>query len=226
MAHTNTIGPLKTSGYRLRLPTFDEVVSNAININRYPVPTAPQQLNLSGSNQLLLTFMNFTCNGTITKLTYIGQLRPSHYDDTSGEYYVTTWPYFSLWHRQFHEPRDYFEETHGIGPSNHSQLSITHFNINEVNAFVEVNVNLATNVTFKEGDILGVRMQQTITSGSFPITVLKQEGGYGLTRICDHQNAGGQCSEMSDEIQEIPYISVGTSKTSCHWKTNIKLIPV
>ena len=224
MTHTNTIGPLKTSGYRFRrLPTFDEVVSNAININRYPIPTAPQQLNLSGSNQLLLTFMNFTCNGTITKLTYIGQLRPSYYYDyTNDEYYVTTWPYFSLWHRQFHGQRYYFEETHGIGPSNRSQLNITLVNINEVNAFVEV----TTNVTFKEGDILGVRMQQTITSGSFPITVLKQVGGYGLTRICDHQNAGGQCSEMSDEIQEMPYISVETSKTSCHWKTNIKLIPV
>ena len=187
MAHTNTIGPLKTSGYGFRrLPTFDEVVSNAININRYPIPTAPQQLNLSGSNQLLLTFMNFTCNGTITKLTYIGQLefRPSHYDYTSGEYYVTTWPYFSLWHRQFHGQRDYFEEIHGIGPSNRNQLSITHFNINEVNAFMEVTVNLATNVTFKEGDILGVRMQQTITSGS-PITctVLKQVGGYGLLHV-------------------------------------------
>lgn len=227
---TYALGPLKTSGYQSPvLPTFDDVVNNAIYINRQPRPATPQQLNLSGNRQLLLTFMNFTCNGTMTKLTYIGWIRSLGidylHDDVSS--WLTTWPYFSLWYQQFHG--DYIEESHSgniIGPSNPNQPGLS---ISRVENSALVEVNLTTNVAFKEGDILGVRLQRRNNSftmtrqqtswNSLHVSVLKQTGGYGVTLVCNRQN-GDQCSEMSNKIQEIPYITVETSETCMNKKTN------
>ena len=76
-------------GYQV--PTFHEVLRNVTFVNGPPIPDPPPTLDLS-RGRLLFPFMNFTCNGTIKRLTFLGWL------NESGEPFdVTSWPYFSLW---------------------------------------------------------------------------------------------------------------------------------
>ena len=85
-------------------------------------------------------------------------------------------------------------------------------------------LSLTQEISFRDGDILGVQLYQQGHSHPIPhtgsvfkdgtIKVLKQMGGYGLTQVCDCQNDGRCCepNETSEKIQEIPYIAIETSK--------------
>ena len=172
------------SGYQI--PTFREVVRNATFVNGPPVPASPPTLNLSRDRQLLFPFMNFTCNGTITRLTFLGWL-----SDSSGAGQVdnniiitglTLGPYFSLWHPQYDMYA--FEEINQIEVDQKS-ISISRSTLN--NQLVEA--TLMTNVVFSQGDVLGIRLQQyygtSIRSG-ISMKVLKQSRGYGTTLDCFH----------------------------------------
>ena len=210
--YANYIGPLKTSGYQI--PTVQRLINDAIFVNGPPIPDPPQQLNLT--RQLLFPFMNFSCNGTITNLAFVVT------SDNDNVLSLTSWPYFSLW---YYHHEGYFKEwNHNvIGPTDSISFMIQPHMI-EVNRPLIFNLRVR-NVRFRDGDILGVRMHQRDNRGQFnprkrsvqyhnTVKVLKQTGGYGQTLVCNHQNSG-RCrepNEISDKIQEIPYIAIETSK--------------
>ena len=197
---------MKISGNtdRYQIPTFREVVNNATFVNGPPIPDPPQQLDLSSGRQLLLPFMNFTCDGTITRLTFFGWLN-SESSESFNVTRLTSWPYFSLWH-QFYEHRGY-EKVCEIGPE-HSDLLMGSMRLNHL-----VEVTLTTNVMINEGNILGVRLQSgSPISNGIDITVLKDSRGYGKTLVCDayEQSTRVRCST---EFQEKLYISIETGET-------------
>jgi hypothetical protein len=149
--------------------------------------------------------MNFKCSGAITRLTFLGWLSESSEDlNVTGR--LTSWPYFSLWHQD----RQYtggsaFEKMNQL---HYDQLSISINRSILNNQLVEV--TLMTNVTFNQGDILGIRRQQRYPiENDINMAVLKQSGVYGRTQICDAGNHEfGWCTEPAIEIQEKVYISI------------------
>ena len=198
------LGPLKINGIAVQ-----QLIDDAIFVNGLPIPDPQQHLNLS--RQLLLPFMNFTCNGTLRSLEFVAT------SDCNNAVNLMSWPYFSLWHHR----GGYFEERSHIGPS-----------INPLSVGSSLMMNrpfiatLTQEISFRDGDILGVQLHQQGRSHPGPIPhtrsvfkdgtikVLKQIGGYGLTQVCDCQNDGRCCepNETSEKIQEIPYIAIETSK--------------
>ena len=145
--HIHALDVQETSGFQI--PTFSEVVRNATFVNGPPIPNPPPTLNLSRGRQLLFPFMNFTCNGRITRLTFLGWLSGSseQFDVTSltsGPYFFLRCQYISLRTRiyKFHGPDDLL-----TGSLSLSGINVTH---------QVVEVTLTTNVMFSADDILGV----------------------------------------------------------------------
>ena len=198
---------MKISGY-YQIPTLHEVMSNATFINDRLPPNPPQQLDLSNGRLLLLPFMTFVCNGTITRLTYFGWLsEPSEHFSVRR---LTSWPHFSLWRRC--EDHHYFvKETVEIGPTDPDQLSVSMLNRNNVV------VMITSSVTFNVGDILGVRLQQRNTSitNGITISVQKQSDDYDQTPVCGLQ-PNSSCSQPQNmTYQGRPYISIASPNQWC-----------
>lgn len=157
-----------------RIPTPQEVVNNASFI------LCDQPSTSCVSNTILLTqlfpFMNFTCNSTITRLTFIAKrtttIRIPYSSKTSRQLpqwtnelstsYVASWPRFSLWR---HYNDSFYDMGNGIGPSDSNQLLV--LQVTEIDNMdsarlihrtqIELTeVNLTEAVKFKEGDILGL----------------------------------------------------------------------
>lgn len=194
---------MKISGFnQIGLPTFQEVVNNAAFVNGPPIPNPPHQLALSSGRQLLFPSMNFTCSGTITRLTFLGWLNES--SDQFSVTNLTSWPYFSLWHSFYAE--DGFMKVNGIGPDRYDSLRLDVM-LNE-NDHQLVKVTLRTNVMVTEGNILGVQLQQndSLIKNGIDMTVLKEPGGYGLTLVCDNE-----ITSCYEEF-EIPYIYIQTGE--------------
>ena len=195
-------------------------MGNATYVNGPPVPYPPQLLDLSGDRQLLFPFMTFSCSGTITRLMFLGWL-----DESSAQFDVarlTSWPYFSLWHRVEHaqnlvwsRSNRQYEEVRQIGPDildlQMVSLRLTRFN----HQLVEV--SLTTNVTITAGDVLGVTLQQRYPSPSHGInmTVLKESNGYGKTLVCYAGDMQLYTCNTSF-FQETPYIAIKTGEKIHH----------
>ena len=199
--HIHALDVQETSGFQI--PTFSEVVRNATFVNGPPlIPNPPPTLNLSGGRQLLFPFMNFTCNGRIIRLTFLGWLSGS-----SEQFDVTrlmSWPYFSLWRPHQHQ----FEEIQ-IGPNDLLTGSLSLSRINVTHQMVEV--TLTTNVMFSADDILGVTLWQNrlpTGNGIYSSIELLKSRGYGETPVYDHncQSTHAQCNLYS--LQEKPYVAI------------------
>jgi hypothetical protein len=193
------------------MATFREVVGNATFINGPPIENPTQTpLHLSSDSQLLFPFMNFTCSGTMTRLTFLGWL-----SDSSEQFNVTrltSLPYFSLW-----RPRQdqYFEEAEQIGSDSLTQL----YRINATYQLVEV--TLSTDIQFNPSDVLGVtsisqprRSDSTFASG-ISMTILSESRDYDKTLRCDYiGHATGQsvCVQCSEALNSSPYIAIETGE--------------
>ena len=162
---------------------------------------------------LLFPFMNFTCDGTITRLMFIARLisnsRIHHFDPML----LSTWPQFFLW-------RDHGNDIHTIGPSERSQIQTTGTESTYTNTVDEIGrfeIDLAPSpVPFREGDILGLHMNHTfmIRIGNHAkLTVLGHRKGYGLRLSCNQDHV---CTDPGqarrEDIQFMPYIAVETGK--------------
>ena len=216
------IGPQKISGFRGQIPTLDNLMNKAIFINSPPTPL-PEPTQQPGSTtfsrQLLLPFMNFTCNGTLVRLIFVANKHLQYYDHNAGgnveKLTLASWPCFSLW--RHHRREGYFEKMHDIGPFDPNQLTVFRAETTGVARLVEVNLT----ATFKEGDVLGVALggQQSSAHGdpvstitpSNDLKLLKEAEGYGRTLVCNNT----RCSEHSVMNQEMPYIAVETSNQRC-----------
>lgn len=153
----------------------------------------------------LLPFMNFSCNGTITKLVFIGRFDPNDQSLTTA----TSWPYFSLWHRRSRPLDNMYseEEEYGIiGPSDPNQFTVTL----KRNGMALIEVHPCTHAMFEDGDILGVRLMQSPGNPRHNIEILKQAGGYGQIMNC-HRD-GYLPIQCSTTMQAIPYIAIGASE--------------
>jgi hypothetical protein len=152
--------------------------------------------------------MNFTCGGTIRRLTFLGWLSESteRFDITR----LTSWPHFSLWHPRHHP---YFEEMQQIGPS-YYDLQTDSLRLNANHQLVEVTFNLTMNITFSADDILGVTLTQrngsTVGSG-INMTVVKESRGYGKTLVC-YPNSRSTHACFEDSFRERPYIAIETGE--------------
>ena len=102
--------------------------------------------------------MNFICSGTITSLTFLGWLNKSNEQFNVSR--LTSWPYFSLWHHRYSNCGEHYSEIAEIGPTDPDQLNISM--LNRDNVLVRIILNRS--LTFNEGDILGVRLQERSTS--------------------------------------------------------------
>jgi hypothetical protein len=111
-----------------------------------------------------------------------------------------------------------FKEINQIEFDDYDQLSITRSMIN--NQLVEV--TLMTNVTFSQGDILGIRLQQQPVERGSPfennLAVLKQSEVHGRTQVCyvyyDQTAADFEyvwCTR-SDNVEKL-YIAIETGET-------------
>ena len=202
------------SGYQI-LPVR-EVVNKALFIsgddNNYyslsPILAATSQI--SSTDQLLFTFMNFTCSGMITRLIFVAR---RSYELNN----VTSWPVFSLWKNRsgnFIEMQRFFpDQASSIQPAfesttNDSQLE---------KVFM---INIMPPIQFKSGYVLGLRQNSLSVTGTQPhfyntIKVLRQSGGYGLTLICGDQyrlEGPTRCPAVNvTKRKEMPYIAVETS---------------
>ena len=192
------------SGYQV--PTLREVVRNATFVNGPPISNPPQTLNLFSGRQLF-PFMNFTCNGTITRLTFLGWLSgPSEQFDITS---LTLGPYFFLWRWRQHQ----YDEI-PIGPD-YNNLLTGSLNISRINVTHRVvEVTLTTNVMFSADDILGVLVAQRqggLPAGNdiYSIDLLKSRG-YGETPVCQSTHMHAQCDSYS--LQEKPYIAIETGE--------------
>ena len=208
--HIHALDVQETSGFQI--PTFNEVVRNATFINGPPIPDPPPTLDLVSDEQLLFPFMNFTCNGRITRLTFLGWLNdhessePFQFDATR----LTSWPYFSLWRPRQHQ---YFEEIQ-IGPNYHDlQASLR---INDLDdQLVKVNFSLTTNVMFSANDILGVTQRyyndSTLTQPD-SINISMAVLGYSETPICyTWQSIPTSCNATMFQEKQ-PYIAIETGE--------------
>ena len=179
-------------------------MSNATFVNVPPTSNPPPTLNLVSGRQLLFPFMNFTCNGTITRLTFLGWLGESggrQQSDITTR--LTLWPHFSLW-----RPRQdqYPEETEQIGPESPRQYRI---NATYQLAMVEVTIN----TRFYANDILGVTLLDrgdSTTESGISMAILTESRDYGKTLYCYYTDRGQRehisCNE--DSSRERPYIAI------------------
>ena len=164
--------------------------------------------------------MNFTCNGIITRLTFLGWL-----SDFSGQFDVTrltSWPYFSLWHC-CEDPHNhhYFWKRAEIGPTDHSQLSVSMQNGNNVLMILTT----SGSVSFNEGDILGVRLQPRAASIANGITIslvlpdqtlVNYYYNYWYYYYGIQPDEFNICSQpFTDRYQGRPYICIITSRAVC-----------
>ena len=154
--------------------------------------------------QLLFPFMNFTCSGMITSLTFMARSELNTDSSQLQNGVLTSWPVFSLWQR--------------MPGSDFTQI------LNEVSIPVIGDIQegvLVINITvpsipFQSGYILGLR-QQNIQQPNNYIRVLRQIGGYGLTLISGNQNnvdwpTGWRFPAVNfTKQQEMPYITIDTS---------------
>ena len=207
MAHA--VGPLKVSG-SYQIPIFREVVSNAAFVNVPPIPNPPRLLELSSGREVLFPFMNFTCNsGTITRLMFLWwQNGPVNADR------LTSWPYFSLWHPLHYDGG--FMEVSGIGP--YQLMGSLDVMLNRNNHYDQlVEVTLTGNIPFNNGDILGVRLQQSpdsSASNGISMTVLEQSEDHNQTLACWRNiYTPDLCYTQSSSFQENPYIAIETGET-------------
>ena len=146
--------------------------------------------------------MNFTCNGRILRLTFLGWLNESSepFDITR----LTSWPYFSLWRPRQHQ---YFEEIQ-IGPNNNYDLQVSLRLNDQDDQLVEVTFSLTTNIVFSANDILGVTRNDSIIHNGISMAVL----GYSETPVCyTWQSTPARCNAtMLQEKQ--PYIAIETGE--------------
>ena len=190
----------ETNGFQI--PTLREVVSNTTMpyyIDGPPIPYPPQQLDFSDARHLLFPFMKFTCTGTITKLAFLGWLSGSVEQFNVPR--LTPWPYFSLWHQDQHWQQIYVK----IAGIDYDQRNINRNILN--NQLVEV--TLTTNITFSQGDFLGISLLQhssPIESG-INMAILKQSEVHGRTQVCYiyHNFEHDWCTES--EIEKL-YIAI------------------
>lgn len=213
------------SGYQI-LPVR-EVMNKAMFINNdgtSPILSAIDQIG--PTEQLLFPFMNFTCDGSLTRLMFVASRQRE-----LNKNVIISWPMFFLWHSD--EDNSNFQLI-SIGPSARNQItslqppSISSINGNEVEV---VMVNFASPIRFVAGDILGLRQHnrpqtqylsntsstqnttlEPLVSDS-SIRVLRQSGGYGLALICDEWYQSHGCPISVRRVQEMPYIAIETSKS-------------
>ena len=197
--HIHALDIQETSGFQI--PTFSEVVRNATFINGPPIPNPPPTLDLSGGRQLLFPFMNFTCSGIITRLTFLGWLNES--SEPFDVARLTSWPYFSLWRPHQHQ---YFEEIQ-IGPSYHDLQASLRLN-DQDDQLVEVTFSLTTNIMFSANDILGVTRNDSTIHDGISMAVL----GYSETPVCyTWQSTPARCNATMFQEKQ-PYIAIETGK--------------
>ena len=196
----------------------------------YRSPILAATTHTSPLTQLLFPFMNFTCDGNITRLMFVANRSRHRLSDSGvgGSQIATSWPVFSLWHQydsdQYREMRSMVP----FCPDERTPASVTD------DVLVEA-VNVIPHVRFEAGDILGLRQpfqhcQNTGAHGQSSnwqsqllncrVKLLRQRGGYGLTQICTPStDSGCQVWDMGiEELQQTPYIAIETltSKTcSC-----------
>ena len=176
---------------------------NATFINGPPIPDPPQTLYLFSGRQLLFPFINFTCNGRITRLTFLGWLSGS--SEQFNVTRLTSWPYFSLWRPSQHQ----FEEIQ-IGPNNKYDLQASPRLNDQDDHLVEVTFSLTTNVMFSANDILGViqRSNDSIIYNGISMAVL----GYSETPVCyAWQSTHARCNATMFREKQ-PYIAIETGE--------------
>lgn len=169
---------------------------------KYESPIVGATDQIGRIEQLLFPFTNFTCSGSITRLMFVAS-KPNEIANLSM---ISSWPTFSLWHRQ----GDSYNEVSSIGPFHPDQITSVQppsrsiFNDRQVEV---VMVNFSSPVHFEAGNILGLRQHPFNTSSSRYIRVLRQRWGYGLKLICE---PSGCPVDIEYPNQEVPYIAVET----------------
>ena len=181
--------------------------------HRSPIDAAKDQIH--PMQQLYFPFMNFTCDGSITRLMFVARNRSRDV--------VTAWPTFSLWED---DGIIFREVINSMGPLPPSQITSlqppSRSSVGDKQVEVVV-INFTVPVSFVAGNLLGLRQtqgydwQHSTNTGTFmpqisSIRVLRQNGG-GLVMICDEWNSVvGECVGSMREVQEMPYIAIETSK--------------
>ena len=205
-------------GYQI--PSVHEVVNKAMYVydHRSPIDAATGSTIDGSTQQLLFPFMNFTCNGSITRLMFVARKINIIARESSPKNAVrtlTSWPMFSLWHR---ESDSHFRKTNNI----RDPLQITTLQppgrvlIDDGEVGVVV-INFTVPVVFEAGNILGLRQDTGISLPndllvSYSIKVLGQRRGYSLAQICGQWvTFSGECAVTASD-QAMPYIAIETCK--------------
>ena len=185
-----------------------------------PILSATDRIS-DPTKQLLFPFMNFTCDGSLTRLMFAAsrQREPT-------QNFITSWPVFSLWHTD----EDYRNFRLSINPLNPNKITSlqppSRSSIDDREVEVAM-INFASPIRFVAGDILGLRQHDrpqnehrhnTSSTGTlwpvvsdYSIKVLRQSGGYGLALTCDEFYTS--CPIDINGAQEMPYIAIETCKS-------------
>ena len=191
------------------------------NDDDYTSPILSATDLIGPTDRLLFPFMNFTCNGSLTRLMFVA----NRYRE-SNRNLVTSWPVFSLW--RIDEDYGNFQQSTSIGPDQITLLEPPSRSLIDDSEVDVVVINFTSPIRFVAGDILGLRQhnrpQNISSTGTFwpvvsdnSIKVLRQSGGYGLTLTCGDLYTS--CPTDINGVQEMPYIAIETSKSlkACKW---------
>ena len=209
---------------QFEIPTFREVVENAMHIYGPPVklppmiptyagqthssivppPATQEEIRDLSSEFLAFPFMKFTCNGTIKKLMFVSDRLVNDSADMTISPSVNV-PDFSLWQQNSTDPRN-FSMVHRSAPFSYDQYVISHKS--DTVGLIEVNFTSSSN--FKDGDFLGLKQRKTTAEllccynipaliaqhdVAISLRILRQERGYDTTKVCSCCTGCDGCSQ-------------------------------
>ena len=127
-----------------------------------------QQSIILPTEQLLFPFMNFTCRGMITKLSFIARRGSQELNNNiMSQNNITSWSMFSLWHCVGHSNN--FTLVKHLGPLHPNQIISTQpgsRSITDERQEELFMINFNPPIQFEPNYILGLRQNTTVTVSS------------------------------------------------------------